>query len=61
MPLYRKESASSKTLSLKSEEVFVKENYMLSRERGTCFIQFCSDPKVELKQEFVFKGKVTRI
>ena len=61
MPLYRKESASSKTLSLKSEEVFVKENYMLSRERGTCFIQFCSDPKAELKREFVFKGKVTRI
>ena len=61
MPLYRKESASSKTLSLKSEEVFVKENYMLSRERDTCFIQFCSDPKVDLKQEFVFKGKVTRI
>ena len=30
-------SASQKALSLKSEEVFVKENYMLSRERVTCF------------------------
>ena len=30
-------SASQKTLSLKSEEVLVKENYMLSRERVTCF------------------------
>ena len=32
MPLHRNESASQKTLSLKSEDVFVKENYMLSRE-----------------------------
>ena len=56
MPLHRNESASQKTLSLKSEEVFVKENYMLSRE----FIQFCSDSKIELKPEFVFKGKGTR-
>ena len=35
MPLHRNESASQKTLPLKSEEVFVKENYMLSRERFT--------------------------
>ena len=27
MPLHRNASASQKTLSLKSEEVFVKENY----------------------------------
>ena len=60
MPLHRNESASQKTLSLKSEEVFVKENYMLSRERVTCFTQLCSDPKIELKPEFVFKGKGTR-
>ena len=33
---------------------------MLSRERATCFTQLCSDPKVDLKPEFVFKGKVTR-
>ena len=39
MSLYRNERASQKTLSLKSEEVFVKENYMFSRERVTCFTQ----------------------
>ena len=49
-----------KTLSLKSEEVFVKENYMLSRERVTCCTQLCSDAKIELKPEFVFKSKGTR-
>ena len=60
MPLHHNESASQKTLSLKSEEVFLKENYMLSRERVTCFTQVCIDPKIELKPEFVFKGKGTR-
>ena len=37
MPLHRNKSASQKTRSLKLEEVFVNENYMLSSERGTCF------------------------
>ena len=60
MPLHHNASASQKTLSLKSEEVFVKENYMLSRERVTCFTQLCSDPKIELKPKFVFKVKCTR-
>ena len=60
MPLYRNDSASQKTLSLKSETVFVKENYVLSRERVTCFTQLCSDPKVTLLPEFNFKGKGTR-
>ena len=60
MPLHRNESAGQKTLSLKSEDTFVKENYMLSRERATCFTQLCSDPKITLKPEFVFKGKGTR-
>ena len=60
MPLHRNESACQKTLSLKSEETFVKENHMPSRERVTCFTQLCSDPKVDLKLEFVFKGKGTR-
>ena len=32
---------------------------MLSRERVTCFTQLCSDPKVQLKPEFVFKDKGT--
>ena len=57
--LHRNENASQKTLSLKSE-VFVKENYMLSREKVTCFTQLYSDLKIELKPEFVFKGKGTR-
>ena len=61
MSLYRNKSSSQKTLSLKSEEVFVTENYMLSRERVTCITQPCSDPKTELKPEFLFKGKSTRI
>jgi len=60
MPLHRNESAGQKTLSLKSEGTFVKENYMLSRERATCYTQLCSDPKVVLKPEFVFKGKGIR-
>ena len=33
---------------------------MLYRERVTCFTQPCSDPMVDLKPEFVFKGKDTR-
>ena len=45
---------------LKSKAGFVKENYMLSRKRVTCFTQLCSDLKVYLKPEFVFKGKGTR-
>ena len=57
MPLHRNERAGQKTLSLKSETTFVKENYMLSRERVTCFTQLCSDPKVDLKPEFVYKRK----
>ena len=46
MPLHRNESASQKTFYLKSKEVFVKENYMLSRERITCFTHLCNDPKI---------------
>ena len=60
MSFRHNKSASQKTLSLKSEEAFVKENYMLSRERFTCFTQLFSDPKIELKSQFMFKGKGTR-
>lgn len=55
MPLHRNESASQKTLSVKSETVFEKKNYMFLRERVTCFTQFCSGTKVTLLLEFVFK------
>ena len=58
MALHRNKRANQKTLSLKSEEVFVKENYMLSRERVTCCTQLCSDPKIELKPELCSKVKV---
>ena len=60
MSLHRNESPGQKTLSLKSQETFAKENYMLSRERVTCFTQLCNDAKVDLKPEFVFKVKGTR-
>ena len=58
MPLHRNESAGQKTLSLKNNPVFVKENYMLSRERATVYTQVSSEGK--LIPEFVFKGKGTR-
>ena len=48
IPFHRNENASQKTLSLKSETVFVKENYMFLRERVTCFNWLCSDPEVTL-------------
>ena len=57
MPLHRNESSSQKTLSLKNMDVFVKENYMLSRERITCFTQVSSDDSIKVYPEFVFKGK----
>ena len=37
-----------------------KFHYVLSRERVTCFTQLSSDPKIELKSEFVFKDKATQ-
>ena len=46
MPLHRNESASQKTFYLKSKEVFVKENYILSREIITCVTHLRSDPKI---------------
>ena len=33
---------------------------MLYRERVNCLTQLCSDPKIELKLEFVFKVKGTQ-
>ena len=44
-------------MSLKDENVFVKENYMLSRERVTVFTQVSSEKEVNLKPEFVSKAK----
>ena len=61
MPLHRNENASQKTLSFTGETTYVKENYMLSRERITVFTQVSSDTSNPLPlPEFVFKGKGTR-
>ena len=60
MPLHRNESSQQKTTNFKGQDTFVKENYMLSRERVTVFTQVSSDPKINLPPEFLFKGKGTR-
>ena len=60
MPLHRNKSSSEKALSIIGYDVYVKENYSLSRERVTVFTQISSDPKVLVNPEFVFKGKGTR-
>ena len=39
MPLHRNEDASQKTLAFQGLVTYVKENYMLSRERATVFKQ----------------------
>ena len=57
MPLHRNETSGCKTMNLKGTDAFVKENYMMSRERITVYTQFSSDDKVKVKPEFVFKGK----
>ena len=36
MPLHRNESSIQTTLSFKDQETYVKDNYMLSRDRITC-------------------------
>ena len=60
MLLHRNENASQKTLAFKGLDTYVKENYMLSRERATVFTQTSSDSSIDLKPEFVLKGKGTR-
>ena len=52
--------SSQKTLAFKGLDTYVKENYMLSRERVTVFIQTSSDSSIDLKPEFVFKEKGMR-
>ena len=56
MPLHRNESSGCKTMNMKNQDAYVKENYMLSRERITVFTQFASE-SVKVHPEFVFKGK----
>ena len=57
MPLHRNESSGQKTLNFKNMDTYVKENYMLSRERVTVFTQISSDSSIKVFPEFVFKGK----
>ena len=42
-------------------DTYVKENYSLSHERTTVFMQVSSDPTANFIPEFIFKGKGTRI
>ena len=53
--MQRNESASQKTLHIQGLDTFVKENYMLSRERATYYGQITNDPNAKLTEEFVFK------
>ena len=57
MPLHRNESAQEKSMSFKGENTFIKENHKLPREHDTVFTQVASVSNVNLKPEFVFKGK----
>ena len=43
MPLRRIENSQQKTMNFKGQDTFVKENYILSRERVTVFTQVSSD------------------
>ena len=57
IPLYRNESFQQKILSFKGEDIFIKENYMLFRERVTVFTQISRNKNIKLNPEFIFKGK----
>lgn len=59
MPLHRNESAGQKTLTLRDCPTYVKENYMLSRERVTVYTQASGKKGLEIRPQFVFKGKGT--
>ncbi|KAK7467855.1 hypothetical protein BaRGS_00036926, partial [Batillaria attramentaria] len=59
MPLHRNESSGQKTLSMKDDTTYVKENYLLSRERVTVFTQVST--ATSPNPEFLFKGKGSRI
>ena len=60
MPLHRNESSQQKTITFKGEDTFVRENHNLSRERVAVFTQVSSASTINLKPDFVFKGKGVR-
>ena len=61
MPIHRNESCTQKTMTLKGQSTYVKENYSLSRERATVFTQLSTDPVNKPSLEMAFKGKGVRI
>ena len=62
MPFHRNESASPRTLNFTGLDIYVKENYLLARERErvTVYTQVGNGSSIKLLAEFVFKGKGTR-
>ena len=61
MPLHCNKSASQRTLNFTGLDTYVKENYLLARERErvTVYTQIAKDSSIKLSPEFVFKGKGT--
>lgn len=55
--LHWNEFATQKTKTFKNVDSCVKENYSLSRERATVFMQISSDPAASFIPEFGIKGK----
>ena len=46
-----------KSLNIKNTINYVKENYMLSRERMTVYTQYSSEPNMYFEPQFICKGK----
>ena len=62
MPLHRNESSTQATMTLKNQPMYVKENYMLSREHATVYTQLSTEESNPMPTPvIVFKGKGTRI
>ena len=57
MPLHRNGRSQQKTITFKGEDTFVRVNHNLSRERVTVFTQVSSASTINLKPEFVLRGK----
>ena len=55
MPLHRNESSEQKPLSFKNQNVFVKENHMLSRERITCFTSVGTRTKINASPNIYYQ------
>ena len=54
MPLHRNECSNEKTMTQKGQAVYVKENYMLSRERATVYTQLSTDPQNPMPMPEIF-------